>query len=149
MLRSILSVIAGYAVMAVIVVAGFSVAFVAPDFAYQAGTLDVSTGWLVYTIVLSFLAAVAGGLVCVLIARNYQPVVVFAAIVLAYGMYEAYRNGQRERPNKTAAEVAAMSMMDKAQMSVQPAAYAWSLPFIAAVGVLIGGRVGPGRRTGP
>jgi hypothetical protein len=141
MLRSVLSVIAGYAVMAIIVVAGFSVAFIAPDFAYQAGTLDVSTGWLVYTIVLSFLAAVAGGLVCVSIARSYQPVVVFAVLVLAYGMYEGFRNSQRERPNKTAAEIAAMSMMDKGQISVQPTAYAWSLPFIATAGVLIGGRI--------
>ena len=33
------------------------------------------------------------------------------------------------------------SMMDKTQMSVQPTAYAWSLPFIAAAGVLIGGRM--------
>lgn len=141
MLRSILSVIAGYVVMAVIVVAGFSVAFIAPDFAYQAGSLNVSTGWLVYTIVLSFVAAVAGGLVCALIARKYQPVVVFAVVALAFGLFEAVRNGQRERPSKTAAEIAAMSMMDKGQISVQPIAYAWSLPFIAAAGVLIGGRM--------
>jgi hypothetical protein len=61
-------------------------------------------------------------------------------VTLAFGLFEAVRNSQRERPNKTAAEIAAMSMMEKAQISIQPTAYSWSLPFIAAAGVLIGGR---------
>jgi hypothetical protein len=141
MLRYVLSVIAGYAAMAVVVMAGFAVAFVAPDFAYQKDSLDVSTGWLVYTLVLSLVGAIVGGFVCGWIARDYRPVVALAALALAFGLFEAARNAGRARPTKSPQEIAAMSMMDKAQISVQPTAYAWTLPFVGAAGVLIGGRM--------
>ena len=62
--RAILAAFAGYLTLAVIVMAGFSLVLIAPTFAYQPDSLDVTGGWLVYTIGLSFVAAVLGGFVC-------------------------------------------------------------------------------------
>lgn len=141
MLRNVLSAIAGYIVMAVIVMAGFSVALLAPDFAYQKSSLDVTAGWIAYTLVLSFLAAVVGGFVCAAIARKPQPVIALAIAVLLLGLLEAGRNQMKTKPAMTPEELAAMSMMDKAQISVQPTMYSFALPFVGAAGILVGGRL--------
>src|SRR5262245_15942325 len=63
MIRFIASIVAGYLVMAVLVVLGFSVAMVAPNFAFEQDRLDVTPGWILYSLVVSLVAAAAGGLV--------------------------------------------------------------------------------------
>lgn len=141
MFRNVLAAIAGYIVMALLVIAGFSVALAAPEFAYQADSLDVTSGWIAYTLALSFVAAVAGGFVCAAIARKPRPVAALAIVVVLLGLLEAGRNLMKSRPAMTHEQLAAMSIMDKAQISVQPTAYAFALPFVGAAGILVGGQL--------
>ena len=67
--------------------------------------------------------------------------IALAVIVLLFGLFEAGRNQMRTRPTKTPEEIAAMSITDRAQISVQPPLYAFLLPFVGAAGVLLGGRL--------
>jgi len=66
MLRAILSVIAGYVTMFMVVMATFSVAFLAlgTERAFAPGSWDPSVLWLVVSFALGLLAAVVGGWVC-------------------------------------------------------------------------------------
>ena len=147
MFRNVLAAISGYIVMALLVMAGFSVALAAPGFAFRPDSLDVTNGWLAYTLTLSFVAAMAGGFVCAAVARKPQPVLALAIVVLVLGLFEASRNQMKATPARSAEELRSMSMMDKAQISVQPTAYSFALPFVGACGVLAGGRL-RGRQRG-
>ena len=68
--RSIGAVAVGYLVMFVLVFASFSGAYLAigADGAFQPGTYQVSILWIVVSIVLGIVAALAGGFVCATIA---------------------------------------------------------------------------------
>jgi hypothetical protein len=140
MLRSILSVIAGYAAMAILVMAGFSIAFVRPDLAFRPGTLTVTTGWLVYTILLSFVAALAGGWVCRRIARSGKPVWVLAVFAVHLGLASAVQNFSRPEPALSSEEVTALPALERGQYARQPDWYAFALPVLAGAGILLGGR---------
>jgi hypothetical protein len=65
MLRAIVAVLAGYAVIVLVVALTFSAAYtmMGVDGAFEPGTYAVSTPWLVASIGLSILGAVAGGAV--------------------------------------------------------------------------------------
>lgn len=140
MIRSILSVLAGYASMAVLVMAGFSIGFARPELAFKPGTLIVTAEWLTYTMLLSFFAAFVGGWVCRRIARSHRPVQVLAVLVVLFGMASGIQNSTRPEPTLTAEELAAMQPMDRMQHTRQPDWYAFSIPVLAAAGILLGGR---------
>jgi len=146
MVRTVLAVVAGYATLAVLVMLAFSVAIVAPDFAFQPGSAEVTHGWMAYVIAASFAAAVAAGAVATRVGRGPRPARILAGLVLVFGLFEAARNAQKTAPQASAAEIAAMSVMDKAQAGVQPRWYSLVLPFLGATGVLTGAVAG--RRCG-
>jgi hypothetical protein len=139
MVRSILSVLAGYATMAALVMAGFSIAFVRPEIAFEPGTLNVTTGWLIYTALLSIVAAIVGGWVCRRISDSPRPVEMFALIALALGAASAGQNARRPEPAVSANELAEMKPMDRLKFARQPDPYAFALPVLAVAGILIGG----------
>ena len=146
MFRSILSVIAGYASMAIVVMAGFSIAFVRPDLAFRPGTVNVTPGWLIYALVLSLLAAVLGGWVCRRIARTYRPVLALGVLAIAIGTGSAIHNLSRPVPAQSAEELAALPPSERFQLGRQPDWYAFILPVLGAAGILTGGRLS--RREG-
>ena len=89
--RAILSVIAGYFTMFVIVMVGLTGAYLAmgTDKAFQPGVYDVSTLWIGVWAAVSIIAAVIGGLVAGKIARTMTPVWVLIGIVLVLGLLQA------------------------------------------------------------
>jgi hypothetical protein len=136
MVRSILSVLAGYVTLAVLVMAGFAIAFVKPEVAFHGDSLTVAPAWLAYTLVLSLIAAAVGGWVCRRVARSHRPVIGLAVLVLAVGVGSALVNRARPEPESSAADVAT-----RLQQARQPDWYAFTLPVLGAAGVLLGGRV--------
>jgi hypothetical protein len=74
MLRAAGSVVVGYLVMFVVVFATFTVAYLAmgTEGAFRPGTYDVTALWLIVSLLLSFVAATVGGLVCATIARSWS-----------------------------------------------------------------------------
>jgi hypothetical protein len=140
MFRSIVAVVAGYLVMVVLVIAAFSLSIVAPDFAFQKDSFEVTAAWLVFTLAVSFAAAIVGGFVCAWIARRRSATHALAALAIVLGLGGAVSNLTKERP--TASESAAgLSVMARSERAVQPNWYAFALPFVAAAGILIGGRL--------
>jgi hypothetical protein len=139
MLRFIVAVVVGYLVMAILVVAASAVALVAPDLAFRQDSYDVRTGWLVWTLVVGAVAAVAGGFVAVVIARRRSAATVLAGLVLAVGLISALANLGKERP--TGEPPAGLSLPERASRAVQPTWYAIFLPVLGAGGVLAGARL--------
>ena len=139
MFRFIVAVVVGYLVMAVLVVAAFSVAVVAPDFAFRADSLDVTAGWLVWTLAASVVAAGAGGFVAAVVARRRSAATALAGLVLGAGLLSAVGNLAKEWP---AGESAARpNVPERAARAVQPVWYSFLLPVLGAGGVLAGGRL--------
>ncbi|MDE2732148.1 MAG: hypothetical protein OXM02_12350 [Bacteroidota bacterium] len=77
------AVVAGYAAMAITIFVTFTVAYLlmGPDRAFQAGTYDVSSIWIVLTLVVGWSAATLGGKVCSLIAHTVTPAKILVAFV--------------------------------------------------------------------
>ncbi len=109
------------------------------DDAFQPGSYDVSGGWVLGSIVLGLLAAIAGGRACTAIARKAGTPKVLALAVLVLGILMAI-------PVLTGGGEAMMregevAMMDAFSQARQPAWIALLNPFIGAIGVLIGARL--------
>ncbi|HJZ90374.1 MAG TPA: hypothetical protein VKE40_05845 [Gemmataceae bacterium] len=137
MFRFIIAVVVGYLVMVVLVVATSSVAFVVPDVAFQKDSFDVTHGWLAYALAVGLVAAVAGGFVAARIARRRRAAAILAALALIIGLLSAVGNLRRERPTGSPA---GLTTTERASRMVQPTWYAFTLPFVGAAGVLVGGR---------
>src|SRR5437867_4494364 len=112
MLRSILAIVVGFLVMFVLVAVGHAVVFLALELAFNPATMEPTPGFMAYAIVLSVVAALAGGFVAAWLARGAtQPAVyVLAALIFVSGLVSAAVGALRERPVATEQQLAAMSI---------------------------------------
>lgn len=142
MLRAIGGVVVGYIAMFAVVFCVLTGAYLAmgADGAFKSGTYDVSPAWIAIWAVTTLVAAVVGGLVCVLIARSDKPAMVLAAIVLVLGLAMAglSLSGNKPDPGPRTADVKNLEAMTKAK---EPSWMAIANPIIGAAGVMIGARV--------
>ena len=88
MLRAILSILLGYVTMAVVVMITFGVsqAILGLERVFAPESYAPSSLWIFLSFVFGFVAAVAGGLVCALVAKRAQPPMVLAGLVFALGL---------------------------------------------------------------
>ena len=136
MIRIILALITGYLTMAVSITLVFCMVFIAPDFAFQPGTRDVTMGWMVYTLVASFIAAMLGTWVAMWIARRLSTGIVLAWLIVILGIASAYGNAMRQReirPPYSPTE----TIMERASNAVQPTVYALLAPVVGAAGSIL------------
>jgi hypothetical protein len=148
MLRAILAVVVGYLVMAAIVIPAFTLPIFLPsDWVWEKDSLEVTKLFLIVTLAVSLVGAVGGGWVAALIARrrDHPAVFVLAGLVLVLGLFSAAGNSLRETPVKSPQQVAAMTFKERAEVATQPVWYAFTLPVLGCVGVLVGARL----RRGP
>lgn len=139
MLRSILAVIAGFAVMVVITMLLVPIALaMGTDRVFKPGTYDAAPLLLGLDMILGIIAALAGGAVCALIARSRRPAAVLACFVLVMGVISALIDSKRPDPGPRAGPVSFQEAMQKGR---HPVWYSWTLPVIGAAGVLIGRRL--------
>lgn len=146
MARKIIGVIVGYIVMAAFVFITFSVTFLilGTEGAFQAGSYDVSNAWIVASIVLGFIAALLGGLVCQLIGRSAKASMVLAGLVLVLGIAMAIPTLSQEGSVPRSGSVDTMEAMANAY---QPPWLAFLNPLIGAVGVVLGSRMKSEKRN--
>jgi hypothetical protein len=149
MFRTICAVIVGYLAMTAWVVLAFSLALLKPDFAFEQGSDDITRGWIIYALAMSLVAALLGGFVTRILARSTtgRPVLALAGLVLVLGLISAVANSRREQPGPSqemVSEAGEMSVLKRASRGRQPSWYAYTLPFLGAIGVLAGGRPGRG-----
>ena len=141
MLRAILAVIAGYAVMFLFVFITFTIAMyvMGVDRTYKAGTWDVSSTWLSVSFLLGCIAAILGGLTCGAIARSKTPPKVLATLVFVLGALMAIPAVfMHNEATNVPARTSDVSPFDAMQYSKTPPVALILNPIIGAVGVLIG-----------
>ena len=143
MLRKIAGIVAGYVVVAILVFATFTLAYLAmgTDGAFRPGTYEVSHLWLAASIVLGLAAAVVGGLVCRIVSRSSRASLVLALLVLVLGLVMAFMalaTPDVERPSVRAGDVGNTEAMNNAR---QPDWLTVINPFLGAFGVMIGARL--------
>lgn len=141
MARMIGGVILGYVVMAALIFAAFSGAYLAmgTEAAFQPGSYEPSSLWIAVSFVLGFAASAAGGWVCATVARDGRVTSILAAVVLLLGLALAVPALRRTAPlEPRLGDVPNMEAMTKAH---QPGWIALLNPLIGAAGVLIGGRL--------
>jgi hypothetical protein len=140
--RTILAVVAGYIVMALLVFVTFSAAFLmmGSDRAFQPGTYGVSGLWLIVSFVLGLVAAIVGGYVCAAVAPRGKAPLALAVVVLVLGLAMAVpviTAPDAGVPRQRAGDVGNTEAMMQAQ---QPAWVALANPFLGAAGVMVGAR---------
>lgn len=143
MLRSVLAVIVGYVVMFVVQVAAFMTIYtlVGANWSFKTGSYQASTRWTAMQFVVILVTAIIAGLVCALIARGGKAPLALAVVVLVLGFLLAIL-GTALRPADThevrTGDVPNMVAMSKAR---HPAWVVFLGPVVAAVGVVIGGKL--------
>lgn len=138
MLRAIAGVILGYLTTALLVMALFTGLFFAfgVENVFRPGTYDTTTAWNVATLVGSLLCAVAGGWVCRRIGASATPVLVLGTLMLIFGVISGVVNMGKTGPGPRTADV---PVMDAATQARQPSWYAFTVPVVGFVGVILGG----------
>ncbi len=143
MARKIIGVIVGYVAMAAFVFISFTVLYLilGTEGSFQPGSYQVSSTWLILSLVLGFIAAIIGGYVCVLIAKNKKAALWLAGILLVLGIILALPqlNVPEEEMNKI--REGEVSNMEAMQNAKQPALALILNPFIGAFGVWAGSRM--------
>ncbi|MGH7551825.1 MAG: hypothetical protein ACREMQ_02215 [Longimicrobiales bacterium] len=137
MKRIILPVIAGYAVLAAVVMLIFAPAAIWPDLPFRPGTKQATLVWSLYTLVMSAFAAMAGGLVTARLANRSREkaVRVLAILLLVFGLGYAFRNVAVQA--RDAADPAAQST----QQPREPLWYSFTLVLLSPACALLGGRL--------
>lgn len=141
MLRLVGSVIVGYLSMFVVVFALLTIGYLAlgAERAFKPGVYDVTAGWLVLMLIVSLVAALIGGKVCVLVGKSSRAVFALAGLVLILGLLSAIPAlaASGDEPKPRAGAVSNSEAMTNAK---QPVWVALLMPVLGVAGVLVGGR---------
>jgi cytochrome bd-type quinol oxidase subunit 2 len=142
MLKSILAVIASYAVMFIFLFAAFTGCYFAlgTEGTFQSDSYNVTTVWIGLTVVVCLLAGIIGGLLCAAISKSKRTCQIFAFIVFFGGLLACIPAMQRspDAPNTRAGEVSNFEAMG---LAVSPMWLHLLTPVVSAVGVLLGARM--------
>lgn len=142
MLKSIVAIIVSYAVMFVFFMAIFTCCYIAlgAERVFQTDSYEVSTLWLVLTIVLSFLGSMIGGYLCAVISKSWRTCQVFALIVFFLTLLSCISALKRnpEAPNVRAGDV---TYLEAIQLAVTPLWLHLVNPVISGAAVLLGARM--------
>jgi hypothetical protein len=140
--RNILGVIAGYVAMFLIVFLVFTVAYLAmgAERAFKESSYDVSTLWIMVSVIVGFFAALVGGAVCALVSkRSMGATLSLMVLVLVLGAVSALMAMGKEAPEGDAAVRGPETSNTEAMMNAQQPA--WILianPIIGVFGVMTG-----------
>ena len=140
MLKSILGVIVGYIVMAILSFAIYTCAYLGlgVERVFEAGSYDVSTIWMVIMIVLSLIGGILGGLICAAISKSKGACMAFAGIVLALGLIVAIMTKMKDHPDT--ARSGDVPNFQAMQMAQTPTWLCLLTPVLGAAGVLFGAK---------
>lgn len=138
MLRNILGVIGGYAVMALSIMVVFTAAYLVlgADGSFRSESWQVSTIWLILSIVVGLGAAWVGGNVCQRIARSMRGPVYLIAVVVILGVVTIVTTGEPTMTDPRLVDPGWLEAMNNAQ---QPMWIMYLNPLLGALGVAWGG----------
>lgn len=140
MLRSIGGAVLGYILVALVIFAGLTLAYLAlgADGAFQPGSFEVSMLWIVISLVIGFGAAFLGGWVARRVAREARGPWLLAGImvVLGLGMTLPILLGDAVTPGVRTSAIGPMEAMAQAQT---PGWVMLTNLLVGVIGVLLGG----------
>ena len=140
--RAILAVIVSYVVMFLLTIATFICAYLVlgADQAFKPKLYQASNRWAAMSFVIHIIVGIIGGLICVAISKGGRAPVALAGVAVVVGMLLAIPVLMRrnEGPKVRVGEVSVMEAMQRAK---QPIWVPFTLPIVAAIGVLIGGKL--------
>lgn len=140
MLRSIVGVIVGYAVLSVFFFAIFTGAYLVlgVECIFQPDSYEVSKLWLVLSAAISLCGSILGGYVCAAISKSKRTCQVFAGIILIILILFCIPKMRDQTPHVRAGEI---SNMDAMRLTQMPTWMHLLNPVLGAVGVLLGARM--------
>jgi MFS family permease len=146
MLRNVAAVVAGYVSIVVFVMITFSLAWLAmgPSLAFREGTTEVTEAWIAVVMPLNLIGAAIGGWIARRIGRGNGAVAGLAVFIVVLGLALAVVNMNATR-EPLARPVTELATFEAASYAIQPTWYEFVVPFVGAIGVLLGGRM----RRGP
>jgi hypothetical protein len=148
MARTVVGVILGYVVMAVVVFCGLTAAYLAmgADGAFRPGTYEVSGLWIAISFIVGLAAAISGGWVCAAAATEARAPMILAAVVFVLGLAVAIPalTAPSSLPKPRLGDVPNLEAMANAHT---PVWIALLNPFVGAAGVIVGGRLKRGTRV--
>jgi len=141
MLRAVGSVVLGFVTLFVVLFVLLCGAYLVlgAEGAFQSGSYDVSSTWIVVWVVASFAAAITAGYVCVSIAKRPKPAFVFAGLYFALMAISAIPMyvTPMERKERTG-DVSTMDAMSNAR---PPWWIPMMIPVLGTFGALVGARM--------
>lgn len=142
MLKSILAIIVSYVVMFVLFMAIFVGCYFALGIerVFQPDSYEVSTLWVVLTLVIAFLVTMFAGYLCAAISTNWRACQVFALIVFLLALWQCFSGMKRdsEGPNVRAGDVTYLEAISHA---VTPMWLHFVNPIVNGAGILLGARM--------
>ncbi len=143
MIRTIIGVVVGYISLAVLVIVLMILAYVVmgADFAFKSGSFEPSVLRIIMSFIIGIVAALAGGNVCVAIAKNKKAALWLAGLVLVLGYASAAFNITSSDSTSERVRQSDVSMEAAMQQLKQPVWIELLIPIIGAVGVVLGGRI--------
>lgn len=140
--RMILGVVVGYIIMAGLIFAGLSAAYLAmgADRVFAPGSYEVSALWLVTNITISALAAFVGCFAAGMIARRSKAALVLCGImlVLGLGMAVGQMVASKPDPGPRTGDVPNLEAMMKAR---QPTWYMFAIPIVGGATAVVAASV--------
>ena len=146
MLRIIAGVIVGFIVMLIIVMAtfGITMAVMGLDAILNPNSYWTTDTFNVIVLIGGFVAAIIGGMVCKIIARESKGTLALAAIVIVMGIGSAVMNMNKPDPP---VRTGPPTITDIQTHGKEPNWFAISKTVLAAAGLVIGSSLVSGRRA--
>lgn len=143
MLKSILAVIASYAVMFIFMFAAFTGFYLVlgTEGTFQPDSYEVTTIWIVLTVMVCLVAGLIGGFVCALISKSKRTCQVFAFIVFFIGLLACVIPAMKRSPDAPNTRAGEVSNTDAMKLAVPPMWLHLLTPVVSAAGVLLGARM--------
>ena len=143
MARKIIGVIVGYIAMTAAIFITFTLLYfiLGAEGSFQPGNYQVSTTWLILSTILGLIAAVIGGLVCVIIAKYRKIAIWLAGLVLVLGIIFAIPGLNAPEAETNKVREGNVENMEAMQNAKQPPLALILNPIIGALGVIAGSRL--------
>lgn len=134
---NLLAVVASYLVIGITIMVTFSLSYfiLGAEGSYQEDSWNISTTWVILSIVVGLGAAWLGGKVCTRIADNFVAPKYLIALIVVLGIATAMTANPEEMES---VRETTPPMFEAMRSSIQPIWLTWLNPFMGALGVAFG-----------
>jgi hypothetical protein len=143
MVRVIVAVIVSYLLMFVLMFVSFSCLYLllGAERAFQPGVYDASNLWIALSCVVTLVAAIIAGWVCVAVARTRKASMGLVVAIFVLGLLLAIPSIIARNANPNMVRTGDVSSMEAMQRAKEPTWAPFLFPFIGVAGALIGGKL--------